>query len=304
MSVLDALTGAILPIFAAPALGYAMGARGRVSAADAAAVNRIGLTVSVPPLLFGMIAQAPAAGFDAPLLAIWLGCTLALWALGAGIARFVFGRGAREALLLGMSAVFVNHVFFVLPIAEALYGPAARPPIVAIVVVDSLALFAAASVMLDIARSGGAGLRRTLAAVFSNPVTLAVLAGLAVNLSGIGLHKGVETFARFMGAAGAPMMLFALGVTLSRFAALRLDGAALSAVALKIALHPLVFLLASAALPAADPEARRLAILTAAGPCGAMPFALALRYGAPTESIARAIVLSTLLSVGALALLA
>lgn len=304
MSLLDALTSAILPIFAAPALGFALGARGVVSGADAAAVNRIGLTVSVPPLLFGLIAQAPVATFDLALLGLWLACTLALWAAGAAVARLVFRRGRREALLLGLAGVFVNHVFFVLPIAEALYGPLARPPIAAIIVVDSLMLFAAASVVLDIARSGGAGLGRTLRAVFSNPVTLATLAGLAVALSGVGLHPGVETFTRFMGAAGAPMMLFALGVTLSGFPVLRADGAALVAVATKAALHPLAFLLAAGLLPQTDPETRRLALMTAAGPCGAMPFALALRYGAPTESIARAIVASTLLSVGALAALA
>jgi predicted permease len=263
------------------------------------------LIAAVPPLLFGVIAAAPTRDFDWPILGLWLGCTLSLWALAGAAARLIWRRGRREALLLGMCAVFTNHVFFVLPIATALYGPQASPPIAAIIALDSLALFATASILLDVAGAGAQGVGRTLRVVLANPVTLSVLAGLAVNLSGVGLHPGVETFSRFMGAAAAPMMLFALGVTLSGFAVARMDGAALTGAAFKVLLHPLVFAGAALfALAAPDPEWRRLAVMTAAGPCGAMPFALALRYGAPTESLARAIVLSTLISVAALALLA
>ena len=38
---------------------------------------------------------------------------------------FGLGREKGEALLLGMTATFVNHVFFVRPIAELIYGATA-----------------------------------------------------------------------------------------------------------------------------------------------------------------------------------
>ena len=40
-----------------------------------------------------------------------------------------------------------------------------------------------------------------------------------------------------------------------------------------------------------------IAILVAAGPCGAMPFVIAVQYGIELERIAKAVLLSTVLSV-------
>jgi predicted permease len=45
-------------------------------------------------------------------------------------------------------------------------------------------------------------------------------------------------------------------------------------------------------------------VLIAAGPCGAMPFVVALRYGVATDRIAAAIIMSTVISTFTLAVLA
>ena len=46
-----------------------------------------------------------------------------------------------------------------------------------------------------------------------------------------------------------------------------------------------------------------LVLLVAAGPCGAMPFVIALQYGVRTEVIAKAILVSTILSLVSLSIL-
>lgn len=44
-------------------------------------------------------------------------------------------------------------------------------------------------------------------------------------------------------------------------------------------------------------------IVVAAGPCGAMPFVIAMKYGVATETMAKAILISTVLTLASLAFL-
>ena len=69
----------------------------------------------------------------------------------------------------------------------------------------------------------------------------------------------------------------------------------------KNALHPLLFL-AFSALVTLAPSREQAVVIVAAGPCGAMPFVIALQYGVRTDVIARAILLSTVFSLASLAL--
>jgi predicted permease len=71
-------------------------------------------------------------------------------------------------------------------------------------------------------------------------------------------------------------------------------------VGIKIALHPLLALFALSALTV-ETAAADILLLVSAGPCGAMAFVIALQYGVRTETLARAILISTVLSVFSLA---
>ena len=136
--MLQALTDAILPIFAVMAIGFALGARGLVAQEAPGHINRFVLLVAVPSLLFGILSTAPLSAFDWQAIGVYAAGEATGYLAGFLIAHHVFRRAADEALLLGFAAAFVNHVLFVLPVAEGLYGEAAAAPIAAIVTVDAL----------------------------------------------------------------------------------------------------------------------------------------------------------------------
>ena len=108
---------------------------------------------------------------------------------------------------------------------------------------------------------------------------------------------------RFLGGAAAPASLFALGVIMSAVPLARFGGVSLGVSLVKVALMPLAVLAAMRVTEPGGPWPDTL-VLIAAGPCGAMPFVIALRYGVATDRIAAAIVVSTVISTLTLAALA
>jgi predicted permease len=295
----------VLPIFAILGFGILFAQRGIFDTNAASVLNRFVFYAGAPALLFSLLTGASLAEFEWRVLILYFTSEMAVYAAGMMLARWVFRRDWREAMLLGMTACFVNHVFFVLPMARVLYGEAASAPIAAIVVVDTVLIFALTIVALELSAPGVHSGRHVLALLIKHPLLQAIGAGLLVNLAGIPLHDGISTFTHFVGAAAAPIGLFALGIILSSTGSRNVDKLAMSIVGLKVLVHPLLaWLLFSNAAALANPAWTSTALLLAAGPCGAMPFVLALQYKVNVTTISRAVGYSTLLSLVTLAVMA
>ena len=204
-----------------------------------------------------------------------------------------------EAYLLGMSAIFVNGVFFVLPIAERLYGAGADEVIVGIVVIDSVVVFGGSIFLMDLLTTRDARIGRVLARFAANPMIVGMALGLLVNLAGIAMPEGIVAYAGFVGVAAAPAALFALGLTLSDVRLGTLGPALPVTIAMKVAAQPAVafLLLGAVSLPGLWQDT---AFLATFGPAGAMPFALALGYGVRTDRIAMVVIVTTVASLVAL----
>jgi predicted permease len=268
--MLATLADPILPIFAVLALGYGLHRSGLFDVPAAQAINRFVFFVATPALVFSIISGAPIAHFDLRALGLYFGVQLIVYGGTFLFMHRSLGREKGEALLLGMTAVFVNHVFFVLPIAERVYGATATQPIAGIILVDVGLVFCGTVLAVDLMQT-------------KNPSPLKVAGLLA-------------------GAAAAPASLFALGIMLANNPMRPIGVATWSVVAAKIVLHPaLVFALAG--LVTLSPGWDDITLLVAAGPCGAMPFVIALQYGIRTETIAKAVLVSTLFSLLTLSVL-
>lgn len=295
----------VLPIFAVLGFGMLFARRGIFDASAASVLNRFVFFIGAPALLFSLLISAPLAEFEWQVLTLYFASEMAIYAAGTALARYAFRREWRESLLLGMTACFVNHVFFVLPMARVLYGDAASAPIAAIIVVDTVLIFAFTIVALELSAPGVQPGRKVFTLLLNHPMLQAIAAGLLAKLLGLPLHDGIHTFVRFVGAAASPIALFALGIILASTASRGLDKTALSIVGLKVIAHPLLaWFLFSGAATLANPAWTSTALLVAAGPCGAMPFVLALQYKINVTTIARAIGYSTVLSLLTLALMA
>lgn len=300
--MLATLADPILPIFAVLALGYGLHRSGLFDVPVAQAINKFVFFVATPALVFSIISEAPIAHLDLRALGLYFAAQLVVYGGTFLIMHRGLGLEKGEALLLGMTAVFVNHVFFVLPIAERVYGAAATQPIAGIVLVDVGLVFCGTVLAVDLMQTKNPSPRKVAGLLARNPFVIASALGILVWVARPVMPQGLFTYAAFAGGAAAPASLFALGIMLANNPMRPIGVATWSVVAAKIVLHPaLVFALAG--FVSLSPSWGDMTLLVAAGPCGAMPFVIALQYGIRTKTIAKAVLVSTLFSLLTLSVL-
>lgn len=300
--MLYVLTHNILPVFAVLALGFVLGLRGAFSADEARTANRLAFMVFQPALIFALIATVPFEEFQLATLGRYILCQVIAFCIAYAVARRVFQREHLEAWLLSMAVVFVNSLLYIWPISYLIYGEAAALPITAIVAWDASFSFAFFIISTDLMANKGAGVASSVKRVVANPVLIAIVLGALLNLGDVPIPLPVTTATEFAGAAAAPLTLFALGVILSG-QSLMPSPTVIGISALKLLLFPAMVW---AILQVAPPPGNwaDLFTLNAAGPSGAMAFALAMLYGVRTDAIAPVIIWTSTLSLLSLAALA
>lgn len=300
--MLQILTNDILPVFSMLALGFVLGRLGTVSHDEAASVNRVAFLILQPALIFPLVAGVDFRGFALDAMLVYAGCQVAAFTLSFALARYVFGRETIEAWLLAMAVVFVNSLLYIWPISVLLYGADNNLPITALVAWDASVSFAFFIISTDLMANRGGGTAKAVKRVITNPVLIAILAGVAVNLLGMVVPQPVLTAAKFAGAGAAPLTLLALGVILSA-QAITPSPVVLGISGMKLLVFP-ILVFAGLTLIEAPGNWEPLLQLLSAGPSGAMAFALAMLYRVRTDAIAPVIIWTSLLSLISLAWLA
>ena len=298
----SSLLDPILPIFAILALGYCLYRQKIFDVNAAQSINKFVFYVATPALLFSIVSSAPVSEFETNALAVYFSAQLCVYFGTFLFTHFALDFEKREALLLGMTTAFVNHVFFVLPIAERIYGTSAAQPIAGIVLIDVVVLFCGTVLVMDLMQTAKPSPLKVAGLLVRNPFLIASFLGMASWFFKPLIPSGVFTFSEFAGAAAAPASLFALGIILASNPLQPIGAATWFVVAVKIAVHPLL-VFALLGIITVAPGWDHLALLVAAGPCGAMPFVIALQYGVRTEVIAKAILISTIFSLISLSIL-
>ena len=300
-AVLGTLLDPIVPVFAIMAVGFAMGRAGLLAVAEARTLNRVVMAVFLPILLFDLTSTARLDAFRLPPVLIYFAAEMTMLALGFALGRLVFRLSAAESFLLAFGAIFTNTVMYVLPLSRLIHGAEAALPVASIVTLDSTLVFALAIVTTQLL-TREAHPRAAAAAIARNPIIVAIVLGLAVNLAGLPLPAPLATFVGFNGAAAPPLALFALGVVMSA-TTLRIDGVVATFAAVKMIALPLAVFTGLQLLAPAEP-AKGLFVFVAAGPSGAMAFTLALLHQVPHERVGRLILVTSVLTLASLAVLA
>ena len=283
-------------------LGFVMGRMKCVSHAEAAAVNRIAFLILQPALIFPLVNSVDLSNFYFDAIALYaIGqAFIFMFALAVGV--FLLKCALAEAWLLAMATVFVNSLLYIWPISSLIYGNDGNLPITAIVVWDATFTFAFFIITTDLIVNKGQSAIQSFARLLKNPVLITIFLGLCTNFFGIIASEPILVAAKFAGAGAAPLTLFALGVILSghkifptkkvtviSFIKLCLLPVAI-ALLLQLGNRPIIW--------------NDLLLLNAAGPSGAMAFALAMLYKVRTDTIAPVIIWTSILTLVLLAWLA
>ena len=310
MSILSSLQDPILPIFMVMLVGYFMRRINFFDVPSAQGINRFVFYVAMPALIFDLVRKVPLHLIDWPTVNAYLFTEFLVYGGVALITYRVFKRSLGEAILIGMAAGFVNHLMFILPIARSLYGVQASEPIAAIVFVDII-VFCLTIFLMDFIRAfeskkaGAFSPKKVTLMLSKNPMVIASALGILAGVFSNNLPSGLYTYTQFLGGATAPAALFALGVILGNQPLRPVGGPAWLAIGSKLIIHPALFfamtLIGGAFMM--KPDWQTMAYLVAAGPCGAMPFVIALQYNVKSDSIAKAVLISTVLSLISLSVL-
>ena len=120
--MIDHFLNGVLPIFAIGALGFFLGKRQIFTFEAAMVLNKFVMLVGVPSLIFLLLSKAPITEFNVKMLSGYFFTEVVLYLAGFFIAKLIFHIETKEAALIGLCIALTNHVLFVLPIAETLFG--------------------------------------------------------------------------------------------------------------------------------------------------------------------------------------
>jgi hypothetical protein len=254
------------------------------------------------PALVVQILWTIELGLDSVRIAVTAALVVAAgWGLGrlaAALLRLPDGRTG--ALLL--AAAFPNATYMGLPALDAVFGEAGRGIAIQFDYFACTPILLTLGVVMAQAYGGHRASEHPLARLARVPPFWAALAGVALNLSGTGPPPVVDGLLRTMGAAVVPLMLLALGMSLTWRALDRQTAAAIAPVLLiQLALLPLLALGVTGAIGLGGIE-RVGAILEAAMPSMVLGIVLCDRYGLDARFYSLTVTTSTLLSLATLPL--
>ena len=298
----EILTRDILPIFSVLVLGFLLGRMSIVSLVEAKTLNRIAFLILQPALIFPLVNGVELNEFYFDSIGLYGLAQMVIFSFVLIISLLLFKCALIEAWLLAMTTIFVNSLLYIWPISSLIYGIHGNTPIKAVVVWDATFTFAFFIVTTELLANGKASLINAFYRLLKNPVLLSILIGLSTNILGLLAPQPLLVACSFAGAGAAPLTLFALGVILSSHKIWPTSKIIILSATKLFALPTLVVIFLS--FRETPVIWNDLLVLNAAGPSGAMAFALAMLYNVKTDTIAPVIIWTSILSLVTLAWLA
>lgn len=296
------MTGVLIPLFAVILLGAIAARTGYVPAETIPPISAFVVRIALPALIFNAVTSAPLGESINPgfLGGFALACLTMLLA-GTLIGRFAFGLRVNQAVVVGLGMANSNSGFMGYPIALSLIGPAAAPMLAQCMIVENILLIPIAMTVMD-SRGRGAETGRLaaiLVSALSNPIIIAVLAGLAVAATGLAIPAPLKDAVAMLARIAAPIALFAVGATVATAPLTGVAGMLGTVVIGKLVFHPLVMAGVLSLMPGVDAQTLGGGILFAAVPMLSIYPLLGHRAGMQVLA-ASALLVATTLSFGTL----
>ncbi|MCP4330328.1 MAG: AEC family transporter [Alphaproteobacteria bacterium] len=213
------LLGLILPVFAVVAVGYLTVRFGVVPASIAPPLVQFVYHISLPALIFHIIAGDPIMAFlNWDFWITFGGGSLLVLVLVFLVGRSWLGGDLAHRAILAFAAVWINSGFIALPILHVLFGAKGVPPAAIANMINAAILFPVLAAILETTRVGEHGEKRApwrLARnVVLSPMVWPTVLGIIFVVFAIPVPKPVEDFLVILGSALTPCALFAIGASI------------------------------------------------------------------------------------------
>ncbi|WP_206238857.1 AEC family transporter [Novosphingobium terrae] len=296
------VVGIVLPIFALIFAGWGARRTGVLGPHATGELNRFVVWLALPALLFDIVAKAHWHD-------IWQPGFVAVCGLGMGVVfalalalRWRKGRPLADATIDGLNAAYANTGFIGFPLLLAVFGPSAMAPTLISAILTVCVLFAVALVLIEVGLQAEAHplhmARKVALSLARNPLLVAPVLGGVPLAFGLAMPGPVDAFLKLLGGAASPCALVALGLFLAekREGGSAETGATTVLVVLKLLAQPVAtWALATYVFHLPRPLVE-MATLLAALPTGTGPFMVAEFYSREAAITARAVLVSTVLS--------
>ena len=298
-STLEAVVGAVLPVFGLVGCGYLAGRLRLVTQASSLALNQFVYAFALPAMLFiavyrGSLAEILSGSFLLAVIFATLGTALA----GFVLSYWVSGASPAESTLRALNASFANTGYLGIPLVTVAYGERAALPAALATVATNIVSFALAIVCLELfvnPRRGG--VRRALSGVARSPLIWPIALAIALVALEAKVPLPMERFATLLAAAAGPCALFAIGLFVSQLSMRAGAAASWQSTVLKLVVHPILTALLAYYVLSMDPFWAKIAVVCASLPLGATAFVLAQRYKLLEAETSTGAVVSTAASV-------
>lgn len=208
-------------------------------------------------------------------------------------------RGLAAAGAHATTATVSNFGFLGPPLMLAFFGERGAGPLAIGIVAEAIVLLSVGNIIMGTARRD----RKTGTLIFwrglFNPLLAAIILGVGAAAIGLMVPEPVDRFLAFLGAAAAPIALFALGGALGLHRIDRDTAFAATGVTLaKLVIYPALVWYVLGSLLRLAPFWVQSGVLLASLPSAGSNYVLAERYQADAHQVSASIALSTVVSLG------
>src|ERR1700735_5687083 len=234
-----------LPYFGLIFIGFACGKAKGLPEPGLAWMNFFLLYVSLPALLFGIMAKTPFEELNNPpfLIATTLG-TASAFVLALFAGRLIGRLSFREATLAGLSGAYGNIGYMGPGLALAVLGAKASAPTALIFCCDSIFLFSVVPLLIALTDNSDHHWLHALGLLVKqialNPLIMSACAGALAAAFHFHPPVAIDNTLLFLQNAAAPMALFVLGVTVALRPFGRVPWEVPAVVGVKLLIHPLI----------------------------------------------------------------
>jgi len=240
---MQALATAVLPVFLLILLGYVIRRRGWIAPAFWEPAERITYLFMLPALLVTTLARADFSALPAAAMAGAMLLAIAAMTALLIVFHLLTGRNGPAVTAVLQTSIRPN-TYIGLSLAFALYGEAglAIAALALAVVVPSVNVISIAALLRlgDQAPRPGASAPGFARSLLKNPLILACLLGIILNVTGVGLPPVAGETLTILARAALPVALLAVGAGLDFGTARTSGGWVAGAAALKLAGLPLL----------------------------------------------------------------
>ena len=286
MVLLSSLLNVVLPAFLVMGAGMLLS---RFFKPDVTSLNRIALYATVPALVFNSLSNtelslASVSRLSLSYLAFMLVMLFLSWLLS-----WRFTPQKRRGVMA--TSTYANSANLLLPVSLFAFGDVGLERALIIYVITTVAMFATSPIVL----TGGVKNGLSLKKLFALPVIWASLLGVSFNLLNLNFPLGLSRGIEILSQAAIPMVLLILGMHIQRSGLSLPQAVNWFGTGFKLLLGPVIAYATGTLLGLKGLD---LAVLTLVG---AMPpainnFMLALEFEADAGSVAKTVILSTVLA--------